>query len=205
MPQIDSNRSKPATAVLTVLLASLALAACGGSTSTSSTSASASASATTTTNGGGAAFSSRFKALRECLAKNGVTLPTRKPGQPRQGGGADGLPGGGPQLPAGVTRAQYEAAVKKCGGNPRARLGGGARLSSPAFKQALAKFATCMGQNGVSLPAPNTSGNGPIFNTGGVNTASAKFKTAAAKCDSMLRSAFPPRPGGSVPPGASAP
>ena len=52
------------------------------------------------------------------MAKQGITLPQRKPGQ----GGAGGLLGGGtgtghaatPQLPAGVSKAQYEAALKKC-------------------------------------------------------------------------------------------
>ena len=71
--------------------------------------------------------------------------------------------------PTGVTRAQYEAALKKCGG---ARLRGRrvAASNSPAFRQALAKFAACMRENGVNVPAPNTSGNGPIFNTKGLNT-----------------------------------
>ena len=39
-----------------------------------------------------------------------------------------------------------------------------------------------MVKNGVKLPAPNTSGKGPIFNTKGINTKSAAFKAADAKC-----------------------
>src|ERR1035441_8569871 len=38
----------------------------------------------------------------------------------------------------------------------------GARVSSPAFKAALAKFATCLRQNGVNIAPPNTSGKGPV-------------------------------------------
>jgi hypothetical protein len=93
-----------------------------------------------------------------------------------------------------VTRAQYEAALKKCGGNNAGR-GGGARFSSPAFKTALAKFATCLRQNGVNVPTPNTSGNGPVFNTKGIDTSSAQFKAAEVKCQSVLRSAFRRGPG----------
>jgi len=63
----------------------------------------------------------------------------------------------------------------------------GARVSSPAFKAALTKFATCLRQNGVNLAPPNTSGNGPIFSTKGVNTASAQFRTAERKCSATLR------------------
>jgi hypothetical protein len=44
-----------------------------------------------------------------------------------------------------------------------------------------------MRENGVNLPTPNTSGNGPVFNTKNVNTTSAAFKSATAKCQSGLR------------------
>ena len=138
-----------------------------------------------------------FAAMRECLQKNGITLPKRTPGQPRPGGPGGFLGGaaGAPRLPPGVTRSQYEAAVKKCGG--AAFAGARGRLRSPAFKQAIAKFATCMRQNGVNVPEPNTSG-GPIFNTAGLNTESAQFKAAEAKCRADLPSAFRRRAGGAT-------
>jgi hypothetical protein len=88
-----------------------------------------------------------------------------------------------------VTRAQYEAALKKCGGNFAGR-GGGARFNSPVFKTALAKFATCLRQNGVNVPTPNTSGKGPVFDTRGIDTSSAQFKAAETKCQSVLSEAF---------------
>jgi hypothetical protein len=198
MPHIHSKSSRPVTAVLVLVLASLALAACGGSSSTTSTNATAStnASATTPTTGGqGGAAGGRFAAIRECLKKNGITLPARKPGQRPGAGGFLGA-GGGFALPKGISKAQYEAAIKKCGGFPRGRFPGGPRgLNSAAGKQALAKFAACMSEDGVKIPAPNTSGKGPIFNTKGINTASAKFKEAESKCRSALLSAFRPRAG----------
>jgi hypothetical protein len=153
------------------------------------------------------ALASRVKALRECLQKNAVTSP--QPGK-RPPGGASGR-----VLPSGVTPAQYRAALQKCGagGLLSGLLGGGGararRLQSPAFEQALSKYAACMRQNGVSLPKPNTSGTGPIFDTKGLNTASAKYRAAEAKCRSDLRSALPlgagaGAPGARTTPGAGA-
>jgi hypothetical protein len=209
MPHLTTHASKPAAAVaLVLLLAALLLAACGGSSSktTSSATASASTSATsgtsttggtstsgaTTTTPGRARNSGRFAALRECLAKNGITLPKRTPGQ-RRAPGAGGFLGGGAgsQLPKGVSRAQYEAALKKCGGSAFR----GTRTNNPAFRQALAKFAACMRENGVKLPEPNNSGKGPIFNTTGVDTSSPQFRAAETKCSPSLRGAFRPRAG----------
>jgi hypothetical protein len=188
MPQERNNRSKPAAAALSVLLLSLVLGACGGSSS-ASTQASASATAATAGAGAPGQFSARFAAVRECLAKNGITLPKRTPGQPRPLGG---ILGANRQLPKGVTRAQYEAALHKCGLNRVGPAAGRDRLANPAYKLALANFAACMRQNGEQLPAPNTSGTGPIFSTTGLNTSSPKFQAAETKCASMLRSGSAP-------------
>jgi hypothetical protein len=215
MPHLHSNRRPLAASaiVLALLLACLGLAACGGSSKSSSSTTATNAAATststtgatgTTGKGAGGPSSGRFAALRECLQKNGITLPKRSPGQRRPGGAGGFLGGGGgaagPQLPQGVTRAQYEAALKKCGGNAFAG-GGKRRFDSPTFKAALAKFATCMHENGVNIPAPNTSGSGPIFNTKGIDTASTQFKTAETKCSSDLRAGFRGGAGGSGAPG----
>ncbi len=212
----SSRQSKPAAAaaaMLVLLLACLGLAACGSSSGSSSSTTSASAStATTGAAGAKGPNSGRFAAMRECLQKNGITLPKRTPGQGRPPGGAGGFLGGagggtgGPKLPQGVTRAQYEAALKKCGGGNFAGRGrGGARFKSPAFQAALAKFATCLRENGVNVPAPNTSGSGPVFDTKGIDTSSAQFKAAEAKCQSDLSAAF--RGGGAAggPGGGGAP
>jgi hypothetical protein len=140
--------------------------------------------------------------VRECLKKEGITLPQRTPGQKRPSGGAGGFLGGGgasgaagPQLPKGVTRAQYEAALKKCRGGNSFGRGGAGRFDSPTFKAALAKFATCLRQNGVNVPVPNTSGKGPVFDTKGIATSSAQFRTAEAKCQSDLSGAVRRGPG----------
>jgi hypothetical protein len=201
MPQTETHRSRSAAAVAPfLLLACLMLAACGGSSSKTTSSATASASTTSTgakstTNGttptgkpAPGAAAGRFAALRECLKKDGITLPKRTPGQRRRPGGGGFLGGGGaaPQLPKGVTRAQYEAALKKCGGGAFGRP----RSANPVFTRALVKFADCMRADGVKIPEPNTSGKGPIFTTKGINTSSAQFRAAETKCSADLRSSF---------------
>jgi hypothetical protein len=192
MPRTSALSPKQAApALLPVLLASLLLAGCGGSSSSTSTTANAAASASAT--GPAGPRTGRFAQLRECLQKNGITLPKPTPGT-RRAPGSGGFFGGGAgrPLPAGVTRAQYEAALRKCGG---ARGGGSGRfLNSPARVQALMKFAACMRQNGVNVPAPNTSGNGPIFDTKGLNTTSTQFRTAETKCRRELQGALPRGP-----------
>jgi hypothetical protein len=175
--------------VVLVVLAAALLTGCGSSSKTSSSNTNASAATattgTTTTSAKAAKGPNaiRVTALRACLLKNGIPLPKRIPGQK----GAPGAGGflGGAALPKGVTRDQYQAALKKCGAGTFASPG--RRVSSPAFKAALTKFATCLRQNGVNISAPNTSGTGPIFSTKGINTASAQFRTAERKCSAILR------------------
>ncbi|HEX3692939.1 MAG TPA: hypothetical protein VHU13_06300 [Solirubrobacteraceae bacterium] len=185
-------------------LSALALAACGGS-SAGSSGTSSNAAATSAVRSGTEAGTSvahgangksatatpparrRFGALRECLQRNGIKLPTQR-------GGARGLFLGGAQLPAGVTRSQMQAAMRKClGGRPsRPAAAGAFRRSNTRFRQALSRFADCLRQSGVNVPAPNPSGAGPLFSTKGIDTASQKFRAATKKCRGVLTAAFRP-------------
>jgi hypothetical protein len=176
---------------LCVLGACAALAACGSSGGASSTSVGKA----------GGPGSGRFTALRSCLQKQGVTLPAPPSRATRpQGGPGAGAPGGRPrglQPPKGVSQAQLQAALKKCGG--ATRLPGGAFNSAPP-RAALVKYAACLRQNGVNVPEPNTTGKGPVFSTKGLDTSSSTFKAAQSKCRSELKGAFPERAGGGAPP-----
>jgi hypothetical protein len=200
------KKTKRVLALFAPALASVLLAACGSSSKTPGNAAAV-------TSAPKAPATRRFAALRECMQKQGVTLPkpvARKPGQagPPNAGGFPLGPGGARQLPKGVTQAQFQAALRKCGGNLFPSRGGSragfGRVSSPTLRKALAKFAACLHENGVAVPAPNTSGNGPIFSTKGLNVTSPKFKAAQKKCSSLLRIS----PGASAtgaPPGGGAP
>jgi hypothetical protein len=205
VPQPTRRRRIRPLLALCVLGASVALAACGSSGSASS---SASTTSSSSTNKAGGQGSSRFTALRSCLQKQGITLPAPPSGATRpQGGPGAGAPGGGPrglQPPEGVSQAQFEAALKKCGGGkpPQGRAGG---LNSASARAGLVKYAACLRQNGINVPEPNTTGEGPVFSTKGIDTSSSKFKAAQSKCQSDLKGAFPGGAGGGTPPAGSAP
>lgn len=189
-----------------VVPAAVALAACGNSsksptatTTAAATSVAGGASAKAGTTTGttitkvraGASAPVRQSSLRKCLRKQGITLPTPKPGQH---GGPFGP--GGPKLPSGMTQAQLGTALAKCAGQTAGGFRGHPLRLRPGAKQAFNSFAACMRQNGVDLPAPNLSGKGPVFSTKGVNAAGAKFRAAEIKCRRLLVSGFRGRSSG---------
>lgn len=196
---LGGRSSRGFIAALLIAGAALLLSACG-----SSSSAGAGTSSAKTTAAVGSP-SGRFASLRECLKKQGVDLPAPS-GKP----GAVGPPSGGAggfKPPSGTSGAKFQEAIKKCGGRgfPAGRRG---RFNSVSAKAALTKYASCMRENGVDLPAPDTSGKGPVFNTKGLNTTSQAFKSAQKACQSDLKGAFgagAPPSGGSPPGGAEGP
>jgi len=194
---------------LVVLGACLTLAACGSSSASSGTSSASGNSGTAASNAGGGG-SNRSTALRECLQKQGVTLPSApsggKPGSSPPTSTPGQSPGGGFKLPNGESAAQLQGALKKCGGGS-VPAGGAPRFGGAGSSKVYAKFTTCMRENGVNLPAANTSGTGPVFNTKGINTNSTVFKSAESKCRSDLGAppnGAPPS-GGGAPPSGEAP
>jgi hypothetical protein len=142
MRDIHRNRPRSVPIVLILFLASISLAACGGSkSSSSSTSGAANSSTTPTVNSpsGKSSSTNATTGLRACLAKSGITIP---PGT---------TPATGLKLPKGVTNAQYEVALKKC--NP-ARNAPKGRGKAP---KGLSGFLACMRNHravGLNLTSP---------------------------------------------------
>jgi hypothetical protein len=225
MPQRFSNQLRSAAAsLLALLLAGALLAACGSSSSSGKSTTnsagvtagapsktSASTTAATTKTGAGATTTSkhrvppppspaviatllkaitpgvkgelrqRFTSLRDCVKNAGVTLPST---------------GGKPLTAAQTTK--LKAAVGKCAG-----LAGGKFLPSTSlftsakFRAGLVKYAECLRAAGVKLPAPNTSGTGPVFDLKGVDVTGAQYRAAVLKCAYVIRANLPATPTGS--------
>jgi hypothetical protein len=176
-----------------MMLGVLALAAVAAGCGSSSGPTSSAAGASTTPNFRTAAGRAQIAA---CLKKQGVTLPQRPRGAPPAGGPG---PGGGGFLFGGAGGAgagqrprgfradpKVAAALRKCGVSGKVRRFAGGP-NGGRFKQTLSKFVACMKKNGYALPKPNTSGNGPVFDPSKVNRNDPKFKSAAQKCQSLLR------------------
>jgi hypothetical protein len=210
----DALHRQLSVALAASALAALGLGACGGSSGSASTAAqtnAASRSAAAGSSGGASTSTSgsttgstkssttkaqgtsgvqpRFTAIRECLRRDGVTLPANRTG---------GLFLAGAQLRKGMTRAQAQATMRKClvgrlSGGPGGPVGTN-RTGTSAFRQALSKFAECPRQHGVNVPMPNASGKGPVLSTKGLNTASPQFRAATAKCRGVLANAFKRKP-----------
>lgn len=197
---IRSRGRALAGALLLLALAAL-LAACGSSSGGSGGTSAASTTASAT----GPAGRPGFARLRACLRQQGVTLP-------RAPAGAGGPPPAGARPGAGgfrrrgffsrlssAERARLSAAMQKCGA-PFGRFRRfGPDVRDPAFRRALAAYVACVRRNGFDLPAPNTSGRGPIFDPSKVNRQDPRFQAASAKCQQLLAAARPAPPGGAPP------
>lgn len=193
------SRGRGVAIAALLLVLAIPLAACGSSSSGGSTSA-ASTTASATAGATGPAGRPDVARLRTCLQQQGVTLP-RPPGGGRGGPGSGFRRGGG--FFSGLSSAQLarvRAAMQKCGA-PFGRFRRfGPDLRSPAFRRALAAYVACVRRNGFNLPAPNTSGSGPIFDPSKVNRQDPRFRAASAKCQQLLAAARPAPPGGTPPP-----
>ena len=207
----DNGYRRVAIALATIAAGGL-LAACGSASSGSSASASSTttASASAAGSGGSTTGSARRAQLVACLKSHGVTLPARPAGSgppPGSAGGSSGgsggssggtgtgtsttprrgfFFGGGPGGPN--VSPKMRAAFQACG----ARFGfgaGGRGFRGRLSHTAVTNFVKCVNQHGYKLPAPNFSGNGPIFPRD-IET-NAKFQAAAKSCQSLLVPARP--------------
>lgn len=190
-----SNRPRIIAATLFVGVAALALAACGGSGTPS-----AGATPTSSTTKPASSATATLAAYRSCMAKHGVTLPTRPAGAAPAGTGSatpDSGSGSGSgqrgsfrgQLPAGVTQSQMDAARQACASLRPKRSGQGA-FNSQAFQA----YRSCMADHGVTLPERPANGSSGSSTTPSSSTAppvtidrsSPAYQAAAAVCRPLL-------------------
>ena len=157
-------------ALAAVAVAVAALAGCGGSSGTSSSKASGSTAAGSTAATSTAA--TQPERLRACLKRLGINVPSS----------VSTVSDLVANPPKGVSRAQLVAAVQSCGDIGPGLATVKPRATPSAYAQAFVSFVSCMREQGVNLPAPNTSGKGPVIDLKGVDTTSAKYKAAAGKC-----------------------
>lgn len=199
--------SRGIPAALLALVATVAIAACGSSAKSTASSRRASTTTTTTARAAAAAFSA-------CLKQHGVTI-TRRPGAARgtaTTGGARGRGffGGGPGGPGGAggagrpfggnskfakafaaCRSKLPKGARGLGGFGTGRGPGGAAGRLRFSKQTLDAYVACIRKHGYpGMPAPNTSGKGPVFSR--AVESNAKFQKADRSCVGILRQAFRP-------------
>ena len=171
--------------VVTVVVASIALAACGvpsspnvaneGSTSTTSTVANEGSTSTTSTvaNAGGT-LSSNSLAFAQCMRSNGV------PNFPDPNSSGQILKESPQQL--GVSVARYRSALAPCD-HFLPNGGSGPNQSQLQYVRTLSlNFARCMRSHGVPLPDPDSSGRIPDPASIGINQGSPTFETANNAC-----------------------
>jgi len=174
-------------------------AACGGSSATPPANAAA--------NGGNG-----FAAYTECLAKNGVVLPSasanpranrtggvrpsnrpsaRPSGGTGNGGGFGGAGGFfGNQPPAGVDQATWDKAMQACA-SVRPSFGAG---NGGANNSELVAYRNCLTEHGVVLPSGAARGGGAGGGFAGLNTADPKVAAAMTACAPLRPTGGAPRP-----------
>lgn len=195
-----------AVVVLLAIIAAVCIAACGGSSANT-----ASTSRTPSSTASAAAATSRT-ALAACLKKHGVTLPSggfHRPsntgtapsgGTPPSGGAlGGGVAGGGHPGAAGFGaggfgggNSKLRTALKDCGasfgtGTPGGRFAGG--VAPKISTKVLDSYVACIREHGdTAMPEPYASSKTTPFPASAQT--SAAFKTANAKCQSIITSAF---------------
>ena len=161
-----------------LLLAGLALAACGSSSN--SATGTTSTTSTTTAGIGGRFQSAAFKKYTACLSAHGVTLPAFGGGRPGTST-TPGRPGGGFAGQSAAERAKFEAARTACAKDLPAGSGGffGRGSQSGASSQAFAAYRNCLKLHGVTLRfGPGTRPAAPTAKQRAAETACAALRPA---------------------------
>jgi hypothetical protein len=188
------------------VFALIVIAGCGGGGTKSAASSSTSTSTPAATGASGAAG---FAAYSKCMTSHGIpasALTRRGNGPPTTGTDGSAPPansGGGsgnpptPSLPAGVTQAQYQAALDACRSQLPAGGGAGAGAGGGANSAEFAAYRNCLQLHGVTLPTGGQRPSGqtattgqtatapPAGGLGGLNTSDPTVQAALTACMSL--------------------
>lgn len=181
-----------------LLLAACSSGSSGGGSGSSDAKSSTSASASSSASG-----AADMAAYRDCLAKNGVQLPSFSPGAGRPSGRPSGMPsgrptdgkgfggGGFPGMGGASADPKTQKAMQACE-SLRPQFNRGAGGGGGADSSAFAAFTSCLKDHGVTLPttsaSPGANGRrgGGMFN--GLNTSDPKIAKAYTTCKALLPS-----------------
>lgn len=130
---------------------------------------------------GSAALPEFFGHLNACLKAHGIAHPEASTSAADAERSIPALLGvAGIPVPDGVTNAQYEAALKRCGvTNVHV---GRSPITSALVKGRIASIMSCLARNGYTLPAPNFIGSGPVVDTTRIDVGSARWRATAMGC-----------------------
>ena len=205
----DVRRARLAT-LGGVIVAGLALAACGGGTSHAA-SVNTGATTTTTVGGGAGRGAAALAAFTSCMSSHGVKItvanrprngngvpPSTTPGDTRPARNGGGFGAGFADRfntpPAGVDPTKYSAALGAC----RSKLptGGGNFQNNTAFQA----YASCLKDHGVTLPANRGGANGGTASstTPTTGTTGTTFNRNDPKVQAALKTCRPLLPAGGL-------
>jgi hypothetical protein len=129
----------------------------------------------------GSASSEFFDHLNTCLKAHGIVNPEASASAVNVTQmipalvGTEGIP-----VPSGITKAQYETALRQCGvANVQV---GRTAITNSVVRGKILSVRTCLANNGFTLPAANFSGGGSVLDTSGIDTGSARWRATAMGC-----------------------
>jgi hypothetical protein len=130
---------------------------------------------------GSTALPDFFKDLNTCLKAHGIAKPETLARAARVEGMIPALFRIGEiPVPKGITKPQYEAALRRCGVT-NVHVGRVA-ITNPLVRRKILSVRSCLADNGFTLPAANFPGPGPILDTSGIDVGSARWVATAMGC-----------------------